>query len=592
MEKFQGIFDEGFSGLVAGKEDKLPDYIDKLATDNADFVEKQVEAPDIEFKTRNLDRATELTTDDDRVLANKVVKDNQENQKVEKACLVMMHDGFDMKAVIEQLKRKFEAALLRKYLQSMAYQSLLSKFGQIGYVYVDKRAFKDCNEIKHYMKNRTKAAQSFISKVRDDGKCDDCSMLKQGFCILTNLKVEQNPKISDNKQAKTVINKIASSSAINEKIVDEYVGRLETEDVNGVVADFVSSFDENIRASSKVDDKDRISFKRDNDKKEAKERIVKNNIDKNRRLSIARKNGEIFPVFKTHIMAGLSKDEATLKLLENYGPNDVENFSTHAASEITDFINKLSHSNFSTDFAKLKNERMSRDVSDLDNKVNYNDSKMINYAFNLMTNGKTLNEIKKALKKTFQLDQVRRFVKENKAKLEKHYGQLGYVFIDSNIYANCRTEEMSKAFSGIKHAGKQLIHAVKSNKNCKGCIHNKSGSCEKVGLMLSNNPIASSPRAAKKIFRRAEKFLPKKYMEKYELELAYERSNRGIVASFALNIHNMLEQEQKNIGKTASKDRKIDKQTYDVMEKGNFDSAITYNESRSSIIEDVLKDER
>jgi len=593
VQEFQGVFDNGFSGIIGSDKNKLPDYIDKLATDNADFDPEKIETVDIEYDPRNLDRATDLSDDNVRTVANKEIKDDQENKKIEKACLVLLHNGSSIDGLIEQLKRKFAVSLLRQYLNSFAYKTLMDKFGQIGYVYVDKRGFKDCNEIKSYLRNRTKAAQSFISKVRDDGECNDCSMLKRGYCILTNLKVEQDPKISSSSQAKAVINKIASSSAINETIVKEYVVRLASEDVNRVVADFVSDFDDNIRASSKVDEDNVVSFKRDSDKKQAKERIVRNNIEKNRRVSIERKNGEIFPVFKTHIFNGLDQKQATKRLLdEGFKPTEVENFNIYSASKIKDFMNKQSHSNFDTDFAKLKNEEVVKDVNNLENKANYNESRMTNYAFNLMTNGKTLDEIKQRLKKAFSLDEVRRFVKENKSKLEKNYGQLGYVFIDSNIYANCRTDEMRKAFSNISHVGKRLIHAVKSNKNCKGCIHNKSGSCEKVGLMLSNNPIANSPRAAKKIFKKAMTFLPNKYIEKYESELVYERSNRNIVASFALNIKNMLAEENKNIGKTASKDRKINKETYDVLNKVNLDGDMNYKESKSSIIENIINDTR
>jgi hypothetical protein len=180
---------------------------------------------------------------------------------------------------------------------------------------------------------------------------------------------------------------------------------------------------------------------------------------------------------------------------------------------------------------------------------------MLNYSFELMTNGNNLDFVHSSLKKKFGYDSSIQFLNEYGYKLKKCYGQLGYLFIDSNIYSNC--DEMSNSFSKLQHVGSKLIYSLKSNSKCVDCNLHKEGCCGKVGLLVSNNPIVRSSRAVKRVLKEASTFVPKNYINECTSKIKSEESNLELISSFALGIKEALDNEKKNIGKTASKDRSI-----------------------------------
>src|SRR5271157_3363889 len=67
MDKFQGIFDQGFSGIYEDSNKTLPDYLDILAEQEKDFKPEEFDTPIIPFdKDSSLSRANELTSDGSR----------------------------------------------------------------------------------------------------------------------------------------------------------------------------------------------------------------------------------------------------------------------------------------------------------------------------------------------------------------------------------------------------------------------------------------------------------------------------------------------------------------------------------------------
>jgi hypothetical protein len=179
---------------------------------------------------------------------------------------------------------------------------------------------------------------------------------------------------------------------------------------------------------------------------------------------------------------------------------------------------------------------------------------------------------------------------ENEHLLQKHYGQLGYIFIDSNIYANCQSNEMQDAFNNLKHVGSSLISSVKSNSKCQGCSCNEKGRCNKVSLLISNNPIARSPRAAKKIFEKATNLVTKDYIEKFANEIK-ETGNLELISKFNLGLKQAIQDDSRNIGKIASKDRSTNIDAQIAMSQSNvsFDVELFRKENTSRIIDSILQ---
>jgi hypothetical protein len=148
---------------------------------------------------------------------------------------------------------------------------------------------------------------------------------------------------------------------------------------------------------------------------------------------------------------------------------------------------------------------------------------------------------------------------------------------------------MQDVFLKMQHTGSKLIFSLKSNSKCKNCTLNKKGECQKVNLLISNNPIVRSSRAAKRIFNKALSFLPENYVESFIDKIKKYDSNRELIAKFALGMNNALNEEKKNIGKKASKDRSETTQIQeDFLVVNSFNVDLFKNENTSKLIDSIM----
>ena len=600
-EKLGKIFDDqGMSGILEDKEIKLPNYLDKLAEQEKDFEPEKVEAEKLDFKALSLTRADELTDNEVRNIEsnNKVNKEIEKeagnDARIEKELKTLLTKGLGIKEIQKQLSRKFSPAKIKKYFEAHK-RSIFNKYGQLGYTYLDKDIYDSCQDIKLALANQIKVGHNFISKLKvTDNSCSDCTMLKNGTCILTNLKVTDDPQITTIKEAKNVIKKLGQSNFLNKEIINTYIDLLKV-DINKpqqVIATLLDSLHANKKLSGKIDDEGKVGFRRDIDKQELKERqIPDNNKEREARLKKDIIENKIFENFKESIQSGLSKKEAHVKIAKKFNYNDIDGFYKNYDSKIKSLIAFNKRQSFDTDFKPVSNVTETKDNEAFENEERYDESKLLRDSFNMMTRGYNLETIKSSLNKVYGT-QTNKFLKENNRTLERHYGQLGYVFIDSNLYSNCQGNEMKDAFNGIKHYGKQLMYSVKANKKCSGCLYNKEGTCEKVGLMISNHPLVRSPRSARRVLAKAASFVPKEYIEEFSNKISDE-GNIKLISSFNLGIKKVLENERKGIGKSASKDKSIDFKNNDFLTAVNPYNIDLFNDkSSSNLIDSIVKKEK
>jgi hypothetical protein len=549
MEMFQGIFDQGFSGILEESSRKtMPDYIEKLAESEIDYEPSEMSVPNILFENDfGLSRANELTSDitresnkENRFTLEKIEKTSSENK---------------LKTIDKQVNRmidqnnnyaKIRSFLLLSYRDS-AFLYLQSKIKLI----LNKYAFLGFNNIEDKQANIVEQSKN-------------------------ELKVRRST-VHD------VLNKFSKLDYVSSSVIKEYKDLLSNKRPIDVVAQFLFSL-EQIKQAYYQEKEARVAFKRDIDKKDLSIRDVDNNVKKNSLIDQHVVFESMLCEYKQGINSKLSKSEICKKLAKIYGFDKFQQFSEKYKEEIIKSEKFSKRQTFFTGFASSTLQGV--EVETKSKPVSIDIKAMTNYAFRLMSNGNTIELVKNSLKKKFGLEASKQFISANEKKLQKYYGQLGYVFIDSNIYPDC--SEMAETYSKMQHSGSKLIYSLKSNDKCFGCNLNKQGVCSKVGLLVSNNPIVRSFRAAKRVFNKAAEFVPQTYIDCFAKNIKIEESNLKLISKFALGIDDALNNEKKNIGKQASKDRST---TIDTQE--SFITPISMDvsslESASSIIDDILK---
>lgn len=577
MSKLNGIFDSGMSGILESKR-TTPEWLDKVAEENTELKTSEVLAENIEFnKIDKLSRAKEVSDDSSRPVENRIALSEISLEKeVEK----LLSKGLSPQNIQETLERKFPVEDVKQFFESNK-KFILNKYGQLGFIYLDKNLYENCSSIKAALVSSIKTGKKFISKLKVvDASCNGCTKNSRGFCLLTNLKITDDPQISTKAEAHALLSKFADSNIVNSAIVKSFIERLEKESVVTVVSAFLTNVKANVNLikQSKVDVES--DFKRDLNQKQSDERKIDNNADKNAKIESEFKTRLAFIDFKKYIQSGLTQKEAHQKLLQTYNPIIIKNFCNKHANEIKRFVSFFNREEDDI-VTHLSNVEAPLDLNRLNSKVNYDGNKMLNLALRMMSSGANLNNVYASLDTLFGVENLETFKKKNENTLRKVYGQLGYVYLDSNVYGTC--DEMKEEFDNMKHIGKHTLFSLKANHRCKNCVCNISGKCQKTnGLMISNSPLVRSPRAAKRVFNRLASFVSKDYIEKFASQVQ-ETGNNKLISQFMLglckkNRFNFLKEvisKKYEFSKTANKNV-VDNDVYTAFANFNMNTDINW----------------
>jgi len=548
MEKFQGIFDQGFSGILEDSSRKMmPDYIEKLAESEIDYEPPEIDIPNIIFdKDLSLSRANELTSDitRDSNINNRFTKEKAQREEkqeiiksIDRFVESMFRDNNKFERIQSSLLQKFPSELVYKYLESKICL-ILNKFSFLGFENIEEK----------------------IANVVEMSNVD--------------FKIRRST-VHD------ILEKFSKFEYVTSAIIKEYKKLLSTKRPIYVASKFLFSLND-IKNKYFEQKEARVAFQRDTDEKDLSIRDIDNNVSKNNNIEKHNVLSIMLNDFKQGINERLSRSEISKKIARVYGYEKFKEFYGKYQNEITRLERFSNRQTFDTNFASatlqgVEIQPKSKSVP-IDNKL------MLNYAFDLLTFGNNLDFVKNSIKKQFGLEAANKFLEENESKLNKHYGQIGYLFIDSNIYSNCN--DMANIYAKLQHPGSKLIYSIKSNRKCCNCSLNKEGVCEKVGLHISNNPLVRSPRAARRVFDKASTFLPKDYVDAYISQI--KESNLELISKFTLNISNVLDDEKKNIGKRASKDRSITTESQESFAPLGTNVDFETTKSVSSIVDEVL----
>lgn len=596
--------DNKLTGIISSSNTTrktMPDFIEKLAEQEKDNVNrygeelKNFHPENIEFDQENgISRAGELTSDESRVVESKTKEISDDDIKLEFEKLLA--EGATEDELLEKLRTKYPISKIKQFVEASKKDFIL-KQSQLGHIYIDKNSYITCEEMRSHLATLQQKGRRFISKIKANlseksGKktaCNNCIKLKKGFCLLTNLKVEENPTITTDKEANLVINNIKKIAFVDPDVVDEYVNKCGNSEPADILGTVIHSLEDIMMRSAKKDFNSKVAFKREADELDNSTRETSNERNERKTAKINDDVNEqrIFDYFKKYIQAGMSKKQATIELSKKFNATNVEGFYTKFASDINKFEAFFNRKSNIDCVDRVENETTTRDLElEIDEAIDsIKLDAMKALAYNMLISGYSLDEVKQQLKKLYTTNEVKVFMNLNENKLENEYGQLGYNYIDSGIYENC--DMMKKAYENIPDFRKQLLFNIKANKKCAGCSLHIAGRCNKVGLMLSNGPSIRSSRSAQKHLKRASKFLPANYIKEFE-GLLNSTDNRKIISKF--NLGAKVAYDTNGIKKVANK--QIDNTVYNTFEKTeSYDTDIFTVKSKSSIIDSVLGNE-
>lgn len=554
IDKFQGIFDQGFSGILQESSRKtMPDYIEKLAEQEIDYEPPVVEVPNILFESNlSLSRANDVSSDKSRdtnvynrfsAEKNQKIAGNENIEKIDREVQKLVKENNDFEKIYSSLlgNKSFDKEVVFKYLEAKVKLGL-DKFAFLGFETINE---KQANVIEQ-SRNDFKIRRSTVHEILD-------KFAKLEY--ISNSVIKQYKELLSSKRPVFVASKFLFS-----------------------LNDIKRKYYEEKEASS--------TFKRDGDFNGLSIRDLENNTKRSNIIEKEKIFASMLDFFKQGIFERLSASEVNKKLAKTFGFDKFQDFYDVYKDEMKRIEHFGNRQAFDTNFASSALQGV--EIIPEAKPVEIDSKAMMNYSFDLMTSGNDLETVCSSLKKKFGIEASNQFLTENDYKLQKNYGQLGYLFIDSNIYANC--DEMAKKFSNLQHSGSNLIYSIKANSRCVGCNLNKCGTCSKVNLAISNNPIVRSSRAAKRVFDKAASFVPKTYIDEFSNQIS--ESNLELISKFSLGIKAALEDEKKNIGKRASKNRS---ETTELQESfvevvANFDADMSPKQRNFGLIDEILNE--
>jgi len=504
MDKnWQGVFDQGFSGILEDSTRKMmPDYIDKLAEQEVNYSPTEVEGiKDLFQQQSGLIRANELTSDGCRDIpeqnkhtTEKKLATSEDNklQNIDSSVEKMLSDGKKFEEIQASLLSKYPKEILNKYLEAKI-KLFLDKYSQLGFT------------------NIKIAEKNIVSQAS------------------TEFQVKR-------ATANDILHKFAKLEYVTEDVFKDYKKRLSSERPLKVVCSFLFSLDTIKRAYYQKHSRENDVFKRDIDEKQMSLRDINVNLKRNSLIEQENKLATILTEFKEDLYAGMSRSQIDKKVAKTHGIEALQKFHSKFANEITRIEKFKDRQAFSTNFASLTDQGV--EVTLQNKPVSIDAKEMLSFASRDLTNGATLKQASENLTKQYGIDKVRIFMISNEDLLKKVYGQLGYTYIDSDVYDNC--EQMKKHYFLLPEVSQGLIANVKSTEKCKTCNQNRCDTCQKVGLKITDSPLIRSLRAAKKIFEKAASFAPRSYIENYSNKIGAEADNKRIVAEFALGLRQAM----------------------------------------------------
>jgi hypothetical protein len=122
-----------------------------------------------------------------------------------------LYDGHSPKQIQGLLRLMHPAARVEAFFASSG-SEVMSRYGRLGFLYVDASDFRDDAEMDGALGGQKKIGQMALESIKPAGRCGDCNLNRGGFCMRYNLALDGDPSVRNVRQARRIVNKFARSS--------------------------------------------------------------------------------------------------------------------------------------------------------------------------------------------------------------------------------------------------------------------------------------------------------------------------------------------------------------------------------------------
>ncbi len=119
-----------------------------------------------------------------------------------------LYDGSSPQQIIDMLRLVHPPGQVDAFLATAA-DEMVSKYGKLGFLYVDADDFKDDDQMDDMLGGQKKIGQMALETIKPATRCADCTLNKSGFCVRYNLRLDENPSVDGARQARRILNKFA-----------------------------------------------------------------------------------------------------------------------------------------------------------------------------------------------------------------------------------------------------------------------------------------------------------------------------------------------------------------------------------------------
>lgn len=135
----------------------------------------------------------------------------EKDAEIRKFVTAKLYEGQSPKQIVGLLRLMYHPARAEAFWKARGDEAL-SKYGRLGFLYVDATDFRNDGEMDKALGGQRKMGQMALEAIKPAARCGDCTLNKGGFCMRYNLVLDDSPSVKNARQARRILNKFARRS--------------------------------------------------------------------------------------------------------------------------------------------------------------------------------------------------------------------------------------------------------------------------------------------------------------------------------------------------------------------------------------------
>jgi len=243
------VFDSGLSGVLGESsgsrrsaeweadllgslsEDELKDLMseqgdgDTVRMASADSLDPEALEDELRRDVRRVAAEGRDVSDDLAALAAEMESEEQArwgavDEEIARFVTGRLYAGQSPKQIEGLLRLMHPAARVEAFWAARG-DEVMSKYGRLGFLYVDASDFQDDTEMDEMLGGQKKIGQMALEAIKPASRCGDCTLNRGGFCMRYNLSLDTDPTVKSARQARRVLNKFARVSEAADRQVSQ-----------------------------------------------------------------------------------------------------------------------------------------------------------------------------------------------------------------------------------------------------------------------------------------------------------------------------------------------------------------------------------